>query len=106
MDQQLKIIKWANAQVQLIPFYDGGVSAGFPSPAADYVEEEIDLNHYLRPRPSSSFIIRVKGDSMTGAFIPDGSLLIVDRSVKPSHNNIIVAVLDGELVLKRLQKTV
>ncbi|MEJ7626827.1 MAG: translesion error-prone DNA polymerase V autoproteolytic subunit [Ferruginibacter sp.] len=89
----------------VMPFFDGPVSAGFPSPAADYMQEEIDLNLYLRPRPSATFIIRVKGDSMTGAFIPDGALLVIDRSVKPSDNKIILAVLNSELVLKRFVKT-
>jgi len=88
-----------------LPFFDSTVSAGFPSPAADYMQEEIDLNQYLRPRPMASFIIRVKGDSMKDAYIPDGSLLIVDRSVKPASNKIVLAVLNGELVLKRLVKS-
>lgn len=88
----------------LIAFFDSTVSAGFPSPAADYIQEEIDLNQYLRPRPSSTFIIRVKGDSMTDAFIPDDCLLIIDRSVKPSNNMIVLAVLNSELVLKRFIK--
>ena len=86
------------------PFFDCTVSAGFPSPAADYIQEEIDLNQHLRPRPSSTFIVRVKGDSMSEAFIPDGSLLIIDRSLKPVSNMIVLAVLNSELVLKRFIK--
>src|SRR4051812_48675415 len=92
-----------SAELQ-VPFFDCAVSAGFPSPAADHMEEEIDLNTYLRPRPSATFIVRVKGDSMDGAHIPDGSLVIVDRSIKPSNNMIVLAVLNGELVLKRFIK--
>lgn len=84
-----------------IPFVQS-VPAGFPSPAADYMEEEIDFNQLLRPRPASTYVIRVQGNSMIEANIPDGALLIVDKSIKPSNNQIIVAVIDGEFTVKRL----
>lgn len=85
--------------------YIGGlVPAGFPSPAADYLEEEIDFNQYLKPRPNATFVIRVKGDSMIDAHIPDNALLIVDKSLKPSNNSIIIAVVDNEFTVKRLIK--
>jgi DNA polymerase V len=80
------------------------VQAGFPSPAGDYLEEEINLNHYLIPRPNSTFIVRVKGDSMLNAHIPDNSLLVVDKSVKPVNNRIVVAIVDNEFTVKRFIK--
>lgn len=80
------------------------VPAGFPSPAADYAEGPLDLNHHLNPRPAATFFVRVSGDSMIGAGIHSGDLLIVDRSVTPKHGNVVIAVLNGELTVKRLQK--
>ena len=82
--------------------YAQSVQAGFPSPAADYMEEDINLQDYLMPRPNATFIMRVQGHSMTDAHIPDGALLVVDRSIKPSNNKIVVAVIDGEITVKRL----
>ncbi|UKJ74448.1 LexA family protein [Azospirillum brasilense] len=78
------------------------VSAGFPSPAADYVEGRIDLAEVLVPHPSATFTLRVAGHSMTRAGIHDGDLAIVDRSLTARHDDVVVAVLDGELVCKRL----
>ena len=88
----------------LFRYFDAGVAAGFPSPAADYLEEEIDFNQYLRPRPSSTFLVRVKGDSMIGAHIPDNALLVVDRSITPKSNMIVIAVIDSEFTVKRFIK--
>lgn len=101
---EIIIVKETVHAAMHFPFFDCSVSAGFPSPAADYIQEEIDLNQHLRPRPLSTFIIRVKGDSMSEAFIPDGALLIIDRSLKPTSNMIVLAVLNSELVLKRFIK--
>lgn len=84
------------------PFIPVLVPAGFPSPAADYIEEEIDLNKFLKGNSSSTFIIRVQGDSMIGAHITNNSLLIVDKAVKPKHNAIVVATVNGEYTVKRL----
>lgn len=81
--------------------YDSAVPAGFPSPAADYKEEDIDLNQLLRPHPSSTFIVRVSGDSMVEANIPDKSWLVVDRSIKPKSGSIVVAVVNSEFTVKR-----
>ncbi len=78
------------------------VSAGFPSPASDYLEERIDLNEKLILNPSATFLFRVEGESMIGAFIPDNALLVVDKSVKAKNNSIVVAVVDGEFTVKRL----
>lgn len=83
----------------------GRVPAGFPSPAADYMEERIDLNKYLMPNPSASFLIQVEGDSMQDAFIPDKAILLVDKSIKARHGHIVVAVLNGEFTVKRYVQT-
>ena len=104
MQHDIVMLQEKNTRKLILSYFDAGVSAGFPSPAADYMQEEIDLNTYLKPHPSSTFLIRVKGESMIDAFIPDGALLVIDRSITPSSNMIVLAVLDGELVLKRFVK--
>ena len=78
------------------------ISAGFPSPASDYVEDGLDLNDYLVRNKPATFMFTVKGDSMTGASIEDGDKVVVDRSQAPQHNDIVVAVVDGEYTIKRL----
>jgi DNA polymerase V len=79
------------------------VQAGFPSPAGDYMESAIDLNEHLIEHPSSTFFMRVHGESMIGAHIPPGALLVVDRSLKPVHGSIVIAVIDGEFTCKRIE---
>ena len=86
----------------LIKFATECVSAGFPSPADDYIDIDIDLNEYLIRHPISTFLLRVSGNSMTGAGIHNNDLLIVDRSIEPHPGHIVVAVLDGSFILKRL----
>ena len=83
----------------------GSVPAGFPSPAADHFEEQIDLNKHLQKNPSSTFFVRAQGNSMQDAFIADGSLLVIDRSIRAQHGHIVLAVLNGEFTVKRLIKT-
>lgn len=78
------------------------VSAGFPSPAADYEDKRLDINEYLVRNPVSTFFFPVQGDSMEGAEIFDGDILVVDRSVKAIHGHIVVAFVDGERLVKRL----
>ena len=78
------------------------ISAGFPSPANDYLDIGIDLNEQLIKNPASTFFLRVSGNSMSGAGIQDGDLLIVDRSIDPHPGLIVVAILDGAFTLKRL----
>lgn len=90
--------------VQLFPLYSSKVPAGFPSPADDYIESRLDLNEYLVRHKEATFFLRVKGSSMAGANIHDGSLLIVDRSIEAKHNDIVVADIDGDLTVKRLYK--
>jgi DNA polymerase V len=87
-----------------IPLYNSGVSAGFPSPADDYVENKLDLNKHLISHPSATFYVRVKGSSMIGAGIKDGDLLIVDRALEPGNNDIAVCIIDGDFTVKRINK--
>lgn len=87
-----------------LPLVQPGISAGFPSPADDYIERRIDLNIELIKNPSSTFFGRVSGDSMEKAGMSDGDLLIVDRSVYPKDNSVVVCFIDGEFTVKRLKK--
>ena len=85
-----------------IPLLSDSISAGFPSPADDYTEENIDLNEHLISNPFSTFFLRVKGDSMLNAGIKDKDLIIVDKSLRAKTGNIIIAMVDGEFTIKRL----
>jgi DNA polymerase V len=87
-----------------LPLFADAVAAGFPSPAEDYIEKKLDLNEYLVKRPSSTFFVRVSGDSMKGAGILDGDLLIVDRSVSAEDNKIVIGVVNGNFTVKRMRK--
>ena len=80
------------------------VPAGFPSPSADHTQERIDLNKQLIRNKEATYIFRVKGDSMTGAGIYEGDALLVDRSMDPKHNNIVIAQLNNEFTVKRLYR--
>ena len=82
-----------------IPF-GGYVAAGFPSPASDYTEENIDLNRELAPRPLSTFYFRTVNDSMIDAHIPPGAILVVDKSRQPQNYSVVVASVDGEFLVK------
>jgi DNA polymerase V len=84
------------------PVFLARVPGGFPSPADDYLEGKLDLNQYLVKHPAATFFVCVTGDSMTGAGIHSGDLLIADRSLEPKDGNVVIAVLDGELTVKRL----
>lgn len=87
-----------------IPLMYPNVSAGFPSPAEDFFQEGLDLNAYLIKRPAVTFLVKVEGESMIEAGINHGDILIVDRSIKPEENKIVIASLNGELVVKRLER--
>ena len=86
------------------PLVQAYVPAGFPSPADDYLERKLDLNDYLVRHPAATFFVRVSGDSMTGAGIHSGDLLVVDRSLEPRNNSVVIAGVDGELTVKRMRK--
>nr|CAM74283.1 SOS mutagenesis protein UmuD [Magnetospirillum gryphiswaldense MSR-1] len=87
------------------PIYSALVPAGFPSPADDHLEGKLDLHELMVKRPAATFFCRADGDSMTGAGIHSGDLLVVDRSVQPQDGDIVVATLDGGLTVKTLRKT-
>ena len=88
-----------------IPFYLHKVGAGFPSPATDYIEDDIDLNSHLITNAPATFIIRVQGKSMTNVGIYDGDLLIVDKSLNPKNFSTVIANVYEELVVKTLIKS-
>lgn len=83
-------------------YADGGIKAGFPSPAQDYITESIDLNRMLVRHPASTFYAKVVGDSMSGEGIYEGDILVIDRSIEAEHGDLAVCCLDGEFTLKRL----
>lgn len=84
-----------------VPLYLCSVSAGFPSPAGDYVESNIDLNDWLIRNKLATYIVRVEGDSMAGEIHPEDRL-IIDRSLEPRHKDVVIACIDGEMLVKRL----
>ena len=87
-----------------LPLLSFSVSAGFPSPADDYTEENVDLNEYLIANPFSTFFIRVKGDSMTNSGIQDQDLIVVDKSLITKPGDIVIAIVDERFTVKRLEK--
>ncbi|KTC75996.1 DNA polymerase V [Legionella birminghamensis] len=87
-----------------LPLYSCKVKAGFPSPADDYIEANLNLNEFLIRHPSSTFLLTASGDSMKDAGIHNGDLLIVDSSLEPAHGKIVIAALNGELTVKRLSR--
>ena len=91
-----------NPEPLALPLFGSRISAGFPSPADDYVEDMLDLQKLLVEHPAATFYLRVTGDSMSGAGILSGDILVVDRALEPAHDAIVVASVDGELTVKRL----
>jgi DNA polymerase V len=89
--------KWAR------PLFMTSISAGFPSPAESYIEGHLDLNRYLIKHPVATFYVRVSGDSMAGAGIQPGSILVVDRAVEADDGDIVIARIGDELCVKRLR---
>lgn len=89
---------------QRLPLYSSKIHAGFPSPADDYQDKKLDLNEFLIKHPTATFFVKVKGESMINAGIHSGDILIVDRSIEPKNNQIVVAVVDGDFTVKRVQK--
>lgn len=88
---------------RIVSLVSGEISAGFPSPAADYEEGRLDLNLHLIKDPSATYFVRASGDSMEGAGISHGDLLIVDQSIRPRDRHIVLASLDGETTVKRMR---
>ena len=94
----------ARTDAVLLPFINTLLSCGFPSPAADYESELVDLNQLMLRHPDASFLARAHGDSMTGAGIHDGDVLAVDRSMQAQDGDVVVACVEGEHTVKRLRK--
>lgn len=88
-----------------LPYVEEGISAGFPSPALDFIDQSIDLNRHLVKHPSATFYGRVKGYSLKNAGIDDGDLMVIDRSLEPVNGKIAVCFIDGEFTAKRIKVT-
>jgi DNA polymerase V len=97
-----QVFRASRRTARALPFFLSRVPAGFPSPADDYLEGELDLNELLIQRPAATFYVRLAGDSMVNAGLFDGDILVVDRAEQASHGRIVVAVIDGEMTVKRL----
>jgi len=104
---KLKIVEtsdFCKGQKIEIPAFIDKVSAGFPSPASDYIECKLDLNEHLISHPAATFIVRANGASMEDSSIHSGDLLIVDKSIIPKNNSIVIASIFGDLTVKLLKK--
>ncbi|MBN3039552.1 MAG: translesion error-prone DNA polymerase V autoproteolytic subunit [Candidatus Omnitrophica bacterium] len=99
-----KIYSFEKKVRQKHPLFIASISAGFPSPADDYIDKKLDLNEFLIKNPAATFFVKVEGDSMLKAGIHSGDILIVDRSLRPVNNRIVIARLNGELTVKRIRK--
>ena len=88
-----------------LPLFNTQISAGFPSPADDYIDRKLDLNEFLIKNSAATFFVRVDGESMIDSGIHSGDILIVDRSLKPNNNRVVIARLNGELTVKRIRKS-
>ena len=102
--KNIKIIKPQKKTTLNLPLYLSPVSAGFPSPAEDFIEEKLDLNSYLINNQPATFLVKVQGESMKNAGINSGDILVVDKSKEAVNGKIVVAVIDGELTVKRISK--
>jgi DNA polymerase V len=89
---------------RVFPLFLAKISAGFPSPADDYIDKKLDLNEFLIKHPAATFFVRVYGDSMVNAGINSGDILVVDRALEPADNKIVVAILDGDFTVKRIRR--
>lgn len=89
-------------QVEL-PYISSGIKAGFPSPAADFDESKISLDHVLVKNKEATFYAKASGNSMIGAGIDDGDILVIDRSLEPQNNKIAICFIDGEFTVKRIK---
>lgn len=96
------VLRFVQNQCYHLPFYQYAVAAGFPSPAEDHIDEHLDLNELLIKHPTATFFLRVSGSSMIKAGIHHNDILVVDRSLSPTHGKVVIASLNGELTVKRL----
>ncbi len=103
-DLSTRIYGFERRAIIRFPLFTATIRAGFPSPADDYVDNRLDLNEFLIRHPAATFFVRVAGDSMIGAGIHSGDILIVDRSLDPANNRIVIAAVNGELTVKRIRR--
>ena len=101
---ELEIYKLKTGGKIKLPLFTVPVSAGFPSPAEEYIEQLLSLDEHLIQHPQATYLAKVNGDSMKEAGINTGDILVVDKSLAPANNNIVVAVIDGEFTVKRFRK--
>ena len=99
-----EIFKPDKSAIKELPLYSDLISAGFPSPAEDYLDKKLDLNEYLIKNRPATFLVKVNGNSMINSGIYDGDILVVDRSAEPANNKIVIGVIDGEFTVKRIIK--
>ena len=104
IDAHFEVLPANGLEEMDIPFYSTPVSAGFPSPAEEYLEDRINLQQLLVAHPSATYFLKVRGDSMRDANLHEGDILVVDRSLKPRVNQIIIGLLENEFTVKRLVK--
>ena len=99
--EQITFYSIEGDSLKKLHIYEGGVSAGFPSPADDYLDVDLNLHKYLVKHPAATFFIIAKGHSMEKAGISDNDLLVIDKSLEPKNNDIVVAAVNGEFTVKR-----
>jgi len=102
-ESALQLFSADTATKMALPLAEGGISAGFPSPAQDYIDLSLDLNKELIANPSSTFFGRVRGESMKDAGILDGDLLVIDKSLEPQDGDTAVCFIDGDFTLKYIK---
>jgi DNA polymerase V len=100
----LSVVEWAIDWLLVLPYFDGSVPAGFPSPAEDYLETPLDLTDFLIDNRAATFLMRVDGDSMRDAGILHGDLLVADRAAHPQNGCVVVVAVNGEYTVKRLRR--
>lgn len=103
-DKNLTFYSIQEAALDELPLYADAVPAGFPSPAEDYLDMDLNLHDYLVQHPSATFCVRAIGDSMVEAGIQSSDVMVVDRALTPKNNDIVLAVIDGEFTVKRIKK--
>lgn len=98
--KELEIFRGGFSTLLPLPFADMGIQAGFPSPAQDYVDRSLDFNRELIEHPSATFYAKVVGNSMIGAGIAEGDIVVIDRAVDPEQDDVVVVFIDGEFTIK------
>ena len=104
-NKKLQFYSIEDVDLNNIPLYGDTVPAGFPSPADDYLDMDLNLHDYLVQHPSATFCVRAVGDSMVDAGIHSSDVMVVDRALNPKNNDIVLAVVNGEFTVKRIKKS-